>query len=180
MFNRDLASAFPSTTRIVPPPADPSQLERVKYFLIQQRQIRSELLGALFQSGFVYGITRDSVVFLLLGKENLPLAEELRGTTARVWHSLVPGSNKDQGCFAVPTDHLQGRQPDLALRIGYRRNQLLCAPSKLSLCLHCRRPAQAGPDIPHEAQLEKLVQMRHSQCIASSVGNWLDYRGPSD
>jgi hypothetical protein len=59
-------------------------------------------LEPLIQAGTLYGDARANAVFLLLGKENLPVGAELRGTTARPWRGLAPGSQKDLGYFAVP------------------------------------------------------------------------------
>ena len=101
------------------PPADPSKLERVKQYLVHQRRIDPGLLDPLVQSGIVYGDTRANAVFLLLGKENLPVGAELRGTTARPWRGLAPGSQKDLGFFAVVhramAGHRRCRQPDHSL-----------------------------------------------------------------
>jgi hypothetical protein len=84
------------------PPADPGKLGRVQQYLVQQRKIAPALLAPLIQSGNLYADTRANAVFLLLGKENLPVGAELRGTTARPWRGLAPGSQKDLGRFAVP------------------------------------------------------------------------------
>ena len=84
------------------PPPDPSKLGRVKEYLAQQRGITPTLLEPLLQSGTLYADTRANAVFLLLGKDNLPVGAELRGTTQRVWRGLAPGSQKDLGCFSIP------------------------------------------------------------------------------
>jgi hypothetical protein len=88
------------------PPPDPSKLGRVKEYLAQQRGITPTLLEPLLQSGTLYADTRANAVFLLLGKENLPVGAELRGTTQRLWRGLAPGSQKDLGCFSIPATHL--------------------------------------------------------------------------
>jgi hypothetical protein len=88
------------------PPPDPSQLGRVKEYLAQQRGITPTLLEPLLQSGTLYADTRANAVFLLLGKENLPVGAELRGTTQRLWRGLAPGSQKDLGCFSIPATPL--------------------------------------------------------------------------
>jgi hypothetical protein len=88
------------------PPPDPSQLGRVKEYLAQQRGINPTLLDPLLQSGTLYADTRANAVFLLLGKENLPVGAELRGTTQRLWRGLAPGSQKDLGCFSIPATPL--------------------------------------------------------------------------
>jgi hypothetical protein len=88
------------------PPPDPSQLGRVKEYLARQRGINPTLLDPLLQSGTLYADTRANAVFLLLGKENLPVGAELRGTTQRLWRGLAPGSQKDLGCFSIPATPL--------------------------------------------------------------------------
>ena len=90
------------------PPPDPSKLGRVKEYLAQQRGITPTLLDPLIQSGTLYADTRANAVFLLLGKERLPVGAELRGTTQRVWRGLPPGSQKDLGCFSIPATPLPG------------------------------------------------------------------------
>jgi len=90
------------------PPPDPSKLGRVKEYLAQQRGITPTLLDPLIHSGTLYADTRANAVFLLLGKENLPVGAELRGTTQRVWRGLAPGSQKDLGCFSIPATPLPG------------------------------------------------------------------------
>jgi len=95
----------PSPLRL--PPPDLSKLGRVKEYLAQQRGITPTLLDPLIHSGTLYADTRANAVFLLLGKENLPVGAELRGTTTqRVWRGLAPGSQKDLGCFSIPATPL--------------------------------------------------------------------------
>ena len=96
----------PSQLRL--PPPDPSKLGRVKEYLAQQRGITPTLLDPLIQSGTLYADIRANAVFLLLGKESLPVGAELRGTTQRVWRGLAPGSQKDLGCFSIPATPLPG------------------------------------------------------------------------
>jgi len=86
------------------PPPDPGKLECVRQYLVQQRAIAPALLEPLTQAGTLYADARANAVFLLLGKQNLPVGAELRGTTARPWRGLAPGSQKDLGCFAVPVE----------------------------------------------------------------------------
>ena len=92
--------------QFLPPPPDPGKLDRVLQYLVDHRKIAPALLEPLIGSGTLYADTRANAVFLLLGKEKLPVGAELRGTTARPWHGLAPGSQKDRGCFAVPTEPL--------------------------------------------------------------------------
>ena len=92
--------------QFLPPPPDPGKLDRVLQYLVDHRKIAPALLEPLIGSGTLYADTRANAVFLLLGKEKLPVGAELRGTIARPWHGLAPGSQKDLGCFAVPTEPL--------------------------------------------------------------------------
>lgn len=84
------------------PPPDSAQLGCVRRYLVQERRLPAGLVESLIQSGSLYADRRANAVFLLLGKENQPVGAELRGTTARPWHGLAPGSQKDLGCFAIP------------------------------------------------------------------------------
>ena len=84
------------------PAADPSKLARVRDYLVGQRALAPPLLEPLIQAAILYADARANAVFLLLGKENLPVGAELRGTAGASWRGLAPGSQKDLGCFAVP------------------------------------------------------------------------------
>lgn len=95
-----------STLRL--PTADTAKLPRVREYLVRHRAIAPALLEPLIQAGALYADDRANAVFLLLGKENLPVGAELRGTTARSWRGLAAGSQKDLGFFAVPLQ----RSPD--------------------------------------------------------------------
>ena len=124
------------------PPPDPSKLERVKQYLVHQRRIDPVVLDPLVQSGVVYGDTRGNAVFLLLGKENLPVGAELRGTTASPWHGLAPGSQKDLGFFAVSTE-------PSPITVSAASPIILCesaidAISCFALHPHCRGLSAAG------------------------------------
>jgi len=112
-----LAQHFPGSVPSLPlmpipqlqfqlPPSDPGKLDRVLQYLVDHRKIPPALLNPLIGSGTLYADTRANAVFLLLGKEKLPVGAELRGTTAHPWHGLAPGSQKDLGCFAVPAEAL--------------------------------------------------------------------------
>jgi len=72
--------------QFLPPPPDPGKLDRVLQYLVDHRKIAPALLEPLIGSGTLYADTRANAVFLLLGKEKLPVGAELRGTTARPWH----------------------------------------------------------------------------------------------
>jgi hypothetical protein len=140
------SSVLPQTYTPTPTPripsADPSKLERVKQYLVHQRRIHPGVLDPLVRSGIVYSDTRANAVFLLLGKENLPVGAELRGTTARPWHGLAPGSQKDLGFFAVGPE-------SWPVSVGAATPIILCesaidAISCFALHPHCRCLSTAG------------------------------------
>ena len=94
------------SVRLRLPPQDPSQLERVKDYLVAQRRLALPLLEPLLRSGTLYADARANAVFLLRGEQNLPIGAELRGTTQRPWRGLAAGSQKDRGCFSIPAEPL--------------------------------------------------------------------------
>jgi len=92
----------------LPPPA-PSQLERVREYLILERGLPRDLLESLLQTGDLYADARANAVFLLRDPQHQPVGAELRGTlTARPWRGMAPGSRKDRGYFALPANPLAG------------------------------------------------------------------------
>jgi hypothetical protein len=93
----------PVQATLVLPTPDPSKLCRVRQYLIQERRLPANLVESLIDSGVLYADRRANALFLLLGKKEQPVGAELRGTTARPWRGLAPGSRKDLGFFAVPT-----------------------------------------------------------------------------
>lgn len=124
------------------PAPDPSKLQRVRQYLVQQRALAPALLEPFIQSGILYADARANAVFLLLGEENLPVGAELRGTTAQPWRGLAPGSQKDLGCFAVPTpfsSNLQNAPSPIILC-----ESAIDALSCFALHPHCRCLSTAG------------------------------------
>ena len=83
------------------PKRDDNKLPQMKKYLIHDRCIPPKLINSLIYSGKIYADIRGNAVFLLLGKEKIVVGAELRGTTNKRWHGMVPGSRKDQGCFYV-------------------------------------------------------------------------------
>lgn len=83
------------------PKRDDNQLPRVRKYLIHDRRIPPTLIHSLIQSGKIYSDNRGNAVFLLLGEKKRVVGAEMRGTTNKIWHSMAPGSRKDQGCFYV-------------------------------------------------------------------------------
>ena len=97
-----LPVAPPSRSPLLLPPPCPEQLERVRRYLMGDRQLPPALLEPLIQSGSLYADTRANAVFVLRGKLGQPVGAELRGTSACAWKGMAPGSRKDHGFFAVP------------------------------------------------------------------------------
>lgn len=124
------------------PPPDPSQLQRVRQYLVQQRALAPALLEPLIQSGTLYADARANAVFLLLGKENFAVGAELRGTTAQHWRGLAVGSQKDLGCFGVPVPFLSNLQHAASPIILCE--SAIDAISCFALLPHCRCLSTAG------------------------------------
>jgi hypothetical protein len=85
------------------PPPDPTQLARVRHYLLQQRRLLPGLIDPLIQTGSLYADARANAVFVLRGQQDTPLGPELRGTTVRSWRGMAPGSKKDLGFFSIPS-----------------------------------------------------------------------------
>jgi hypothetical protein len=96
-----LARPLPQSNFLQPIP-EPGNLERVRHYLLTQRGLPHHLVDPLIQSGSLYADTRANAVFLLRDPQNLSVGAELRGSTARPWRGMAPGSRKDLGFFAVP------------------------------------------------------------------------------
>jgi hypothetical protein len=94
-----------------PPLPDSRQLGRVKHYLITERGLAPALIEPLIQTGSLYSDSRANAVFLLRHPQGQPVGAELRGTTARPWRGMAPGSRKDHGFFAIPASD----QPALIL-----------------------------------------------------------------
>jgi hypothetical protein len=106
---RQVVGAVPSAPTVMAPgpawrlpSADSSHLHDVRSYLVDQRGIAPATVEALIHSGVLYADARANAVFLLLGKENIPVGAELRGTTGRSWRGMAPGSRKDSGFFSIP------------------------------------------------------------------------------
>ncbi len=84
------------------PAPDSGHLQRVRSYLTEQRGIAPATINALIHSGVLYADARANAVFLLLGKGNIPVGAELRGTTVCPWRGMAPGSRKDAGFFSIP------------------------------------------------------------------------------
>ena len=81
-----------------------ANLQRVRYYLTEQRGLSATILAPLIDDGKLYADARGNAVFLMVaGKPNRPIGAELRGTGSRVWRGLVPGSRKNTGYFWIGT-----------------------------------------------------------------------------
>lgn len=87
---------------LILPPRDPRKLLEVRRYLYERRRLPAALVEPLIAAGFVYADTRGNAVFLLLGKEEVPVGAEIRGTTSHPWRGMAPGSRKDLGYFSIP------------------------------------------------------------------------------
>lgn len=96
------AVVLPPASALRLPPPDPSQLARVRDYLVAQRCLPSGLVDSLIDSGTLYADAHANAVFLLRNPYHAPVGAELRGATAAPWHGLAAGSRKDLGCFAIP------------------------------------------------------------------------------
>lgn len=75
---------------------------RVERYLVEERKLPWRLLAPLVQSAILYADARSNALFLLLAPAATPVGAELRGTTARAWRGMAPGSRKDRGFFSLP------------------------------------------------------------------------------
>ena len=91
----------PCRATLMLPPKAPDRLPAVKHYLVHERAIVPSLIEPLIESGRLYADHSGNAVFLLLGKENMPVGAEIRGTTPAQWRGMAPGSRKDLGCFFV-------------------------------------------------------------------------------
>lgn len=87
------------------PASQPGYLGRVKRYLILERAIPATLIDPLIQAGTLYADGSANAVFLLLGKENVHVGAELRGTGPHSWRGMAPGSQKDRGFFSVSVSY---------------------------------------------------------------------------
>ena len=83
------------------PPRDSGKLSALRRYLVQDRRLPAVLIEPLIADGTLYADTRGNAVFLLLGKEGVPVGAEIRGTTSTPWRGMAPGSRKDLGYFSV-------------------------------------------------------------------------------
>ncbi|MEK7995629.1 MAG: DUF3991 and TOPRIM domain-containing protein [Planctomycetota bacterium] len=88
------------------PEADPTEISRVKHYLLVDRGLPAGLIDPLIQAGQIYADHRANAVFLLLGKNQRPVGAELRGTTGS-WRGMASGSCKDLGYFALRPHHIE-------------------------------------------------------------------------
>lgn len=87
---------------LVPPVADACRLACVRSYLVGERGLPAALIEARIAAGDVYADVRANAVFLLRDAEGLAVGAELRGTAARRWRGMAPGSRKDRGYFGIP------------------------------------------------------------------------------
>jgi len=91
-----------SRSTLALPLPHPENLARVRRHLLDERRLPTAILDPLVGSGDLYADARANAVFLLRDAHGQPVGAELRGTTARSWRGMAPGSRKDHGFFAAP------------------------------------------------------------------------------
>jgi hypothetical protein len=97
---RHTAPAAPRPLRL--PARQDRHLPRVLRYLTRQRHLPLSLLEPLLENGKLYADQRGNAVFLMVaGKAQRPVDAELRGTRARIWRGMAPGSSKDGGYFWI-------------------------------------------------------------------------------
>jgi hypothetical protein len=82
------------------PVPDAAKLVDIQRYLIEKRRLPDTFLRPLLHSGQIYADRHANAVFLLLEADGRAAGAELRGTTARLWRGLAPGSRKDFGYFS--------------------------------------------------------------------------------
>lgn len=94
------STASQASRRLRLPTPSNRMLERVFSYLTGRRHLDRAVLKPLLAAGRLYADSRGNAVFLLVaGKANRPVGAELRGTGARVWRGMAPGTRKDLGYF---------------------------------------------------------------------------------
>ena len=84
------------------------KLSTVKRYLQAERRISPAVLDRLIQSDDLYADNHANAVFLLRGKNNIPVGAELRGTGCYTWRGMAPGSRKNLGFFSIHDAHIDG------------------------------------------------------------------------
>jgi hypothetical protein len=101
---RSVAAVSPEHARLRLPARDPGTQDRVLQYLTGRRHLASSLLRPLVESHKLYSDERGNAVFVMVsGQANHPVGAELRGTGARAWRGMAPGSRKDTGYFWIGT-----------------------------------------------------------------------------
>ena len=144
----------PLPLALTPPPQfhlpspDPSKLGRVQQYLIQQRALAPALLDPLIRSGTLYADTRANAVFLLLGKENIPVGAECAAPPRARGTAWPPGRKRTSA--------------SLPFRLNL--SQPPCSPATRSSCvnpplmpsvawLSIPNPVVSPPPVPGPTQL---------------------------
>lgn len=91
--------------QLVLPKRDDYKLPRVKQYLCNQRLLPEIMINSLIHSGRLYADNRQNALFLLLGKEKMPVGAELVGTGSIRWRGMAKGSQKNLGGFYVNNEN---------------------------------------------------------------------------
>jgi hypothetical protein len=98
--------ALPRMRELRLPPAASAHLPRVLRYLTDVRHLPRAVIHPLVDARRLYADTKVNAVFLMLDGTGRPVGAELRGTTARNWRGVAPGSRKDLGYFSVDPTQL--------------------------------------------------------------------------
>ncbi len=90
------------------PERTPGRLSTVQRYLTARRRISPALVTRLIQRGDLYADHYANAVFVLRGKNNVPVGAELRGTGPRPWRGMAPGSRKHLGHFSIRASDIAG------------------------------------------------------------------------
>lgn len=90
------------------PGVAPERISDVQRYLIAERRISHSLVTRLIQCGDLYADHHANAVFVLRGKNHVPVGAELRGTGPRPWRGMAPGSRKHLGHFSIRASDIAG------------------------------------------------------------------------
>jgi hypothetical protein len=88
------------------PVSDYSKFKWVKKYLYEKRGINHRLIEKLYYEKILYSDRYANAIFLLLGKNNITVGAEIRGTGHKKWCTMAIGSKKDQGYFSIKNEKI--------------------------------------------------------------------------
>lgn len=137
---------------VAPVPAeDPAQAQRAMRYVVGKRGVPAPVAARAAAAGDLYTDQRGNAVFLLRDAGGTVQGAELRGTGARAFHGLAPGSSRD-AVFAVPTQ--SGTKPEHLVVVESATDALSYA------ALHPRENALVVSTAGTRPSLPRSVQTR--------------------